>query len=510
MNPVDELPAELADRLQRLVDLETSGSSPWPGVDRAMQRAHRRRMAGVSTLVAASVLAGGFAFNGLAAPNALPDPVAPAITSSPAPAADLLVAPITKNLTLAEAGYTGAVGGSLGDNPAWLGALRSQVVELHQYLNFKVESPDDVHVLWAGDLNGSRYAVVLVQQTVIDEQRKTWVSLLLEGEAGADTKRMSNFHAARDLGRSLSTETAVDFAMTATGNRGPVAMFVRAPRAKSVEVATGRRFFADGRVVTTWQPLVKQGGSVWTGTLTGDKFYLGEYRVDGKYRGAPDNPDDGRDNRDNGHERPDDGSAALAPAGTDLEALRTADNQALLQGASIAERAVIATSLPLGGRNTLAASVLRAPDGGYLIGLAEHQALAMTDRDRMFRNRNPPSRSQVVSMRTRQPFRVPDDVMAAVLVPGTARTTPEHPRPHYLVLAPAGTVEIRIGGVTAPVHNRLAVLDLLETPSPAVKVEALALNGKAITTVTAVDGRSGDQSDQAQVSVVTQEGNSGH
>jgi len=509
MNPVDEFPTELGDRLQRLVDLETSGSSPWPGVDVAVRRAHRRRVAGVSTVAAAGVLVGGLAFSGLSTPNALPDPAAPATPTLAATTNP--VAPVKRNLTLAEAGYTGAVGGSLGNNRAWLNALRTRVTTLHDYLNFEVRSAADVHVIWAGDLNGSRYAVVLFQQTVIDQQRKTWVSMVLEGPAGAAATDMNNQAAARDLGRTLSTETAVDFALAEKGRPGRAVMFARAPRAKSVEVATGRRFFSDGRDVTTWRPLKKQGASVWTGVLNAGELYLGEYRVDGKYRGIPDNPDDGRDNRDNGHNRPDDGSAALAPDGTDLEALRTADNQALLQGPSIADRAVIATSLPLGGRSSLAASVLRAPDGGYLIGLAEHQELAMTDRDKMFRYRNPPSRSQVVSLRTRQPFRTPDDVMAAVLVPGTLRTTPEHPGPHYLVLVPTGTVRIRIGNYsTSVLPHRLAVIDVAKAPDPTVPVQALALDGSVISALTAVDGRFGDQANQAQIGVVTQAANSGH
>jgi hypothetical protein len=494
-----EFPAELAERLQRMADVQTAGTSPWPGVDQAVQRAHRRRVAGVATLAAASVLVVGLAAGGLLDPGSNHSQSAvPIATTPPAPTTTTTTTStgtsgVTKAVRLkakqVQAVYTGAIGGSLAKDRAWQAALRTAVAKA-----LYPDSPQSVEILllWAGDLNGSRYAVMLGNAG----SDVFWMPALGVGPVGARPGQMKvdwkpEFGAMEaEADFEKSTTTTAPFAGT---------VFVKAPSAATIEVATARRFGPDGTITTTWRPLQKQGGSVWVGQLNAAELHLSDYRVNGTRSGGPGTQRVGETRGEQ------DGFPAVAAPGTDLETAQLADDWAQGLGASPEERAVLSASIPLGGKNTLAAAVLRSPDGGYLFGLAERHFVERTRYERTSKML-PGSRTLLAGAISRQPFADAEKFMAAVQVPGTTKNTPRHPRRHYLVIAPAGADRIRIQGLTAKVTNRLAILDFPSMPdnySLGNRVEALNRSGSVIGTVTAFNGyRGASATEKASVSVL--------
>jgi hypothetical protein len=283
---LEEFPAELAERLQRMAEVQTAGSSPWPGVDRAVQRALRRRVAGVATFAATSVLVVGFALGGMFDPGSnRSHSVVPIATTPPAvlpttttTSTETSVAKTVRlNGEQVQAAYTGAVGGSLAKDRAWQGALRNRLAH-----KFSLEEPQgpSILLLWAGDVNGSRYAVALVRT---QPPGQTWMSVLGAGPAGASAGQME----VRYKPGMGVPETGADF-LNSKVKAAPFAgtVFVKAPRAATIEVATARSFSPDGTVTTTWRPLKKQGGSVWVGDLSAAELHLADYRVDGTVSGG--------------------------------------------------------------------------------------------------------------------------------------------------------------------------------------------------------------------------------
>jgi hypothetical protein len=470
-HPVQDLPAELAERLQRLADTQTAGSSPWPGVDVAVRRSHRRRLAGVSTVAAASLLAGVAAFGGLLTPSQNDSkPVSPPVTQLPTPVVKHAVTP-------EEAGLTGATGGSLGEDSAWLNGLRDRVIELARHDRKVTVSRKQIFVLWAGDLNGGRYAVVNYRETeTTKRKRSSWVDGIMQGPAGASAGAMELPFSG--IGRNLSTTANSEF-LPARSPGAPAAglLFVTAPKASKVEVATARRFGPDGKVSTDWRPLTKQGGAVWATELTAAERYLFDTRVTGMIGGGGSGAS------------VDTVTAAFAVAlpGTNRAALERASYLAHDLGASLAEKPVLATSISLGGSNMLAATVLRSPDGGYLFGLAEQY------------HPHPGSQygaEQSTSMISDHTFTSPESMMVAVKVPGDKGVTPKHPKDHYLVIAPAGAEQVMLRGITVKVRNRLAVIDApappysysADTPEAPAQIQALDGADQVIGTVTAIEG----------------------
>jgi len=340
-----------------------------------------------------------------------------------------------------------------------------------------IASREQVFVLWAGDLNGARYAVVNFRQTAANKlKRANWADGILEGPAGAAASAME-LQGWSTSGSTIPTTTSSEF-LTARGQGAPAAglVFVTASRATKAEVATARRFGPDGKASTDWRPLTKQGGAVWVGELTAAELYLSDARATGMASGSGSSP------------VPDTVTPALAVAlpGTDRTALEPASDAARSLGATLAEKPVLATSISLGGSNTLAATVLRSPDGGYLFGLAEQY---LTDQQ-------PLSGTKLVtSMISDRTFASPESLMVAVKVPGDKGATPKHPQDHYLVIAPAGAEQVMLRGVSVQVRNRLAVVDALpppysyypDAPEAPAQIQALDGSGQVIGTVTAIE-----------------------
>jgi hypothetical protein len=243
-----------------------------------------------------------------------------------------------------------------------------------------------------------------------------------------------------------------------------------------VEVATARRFGPDGKTSTDWRPLTKQGGAIWVTEVNAAERYLFDTRVTGMTGGGGSGTS------------VDTVSAAFAVAlpGTDRAVLDRASSLAHSLGASLAEKPVLATSISLGGSNMLAATVLRSPDGGYLFGLSEQY------------HPHPGSQygsEQSTSMISDHTFTSPESMMLAVKVPGDKGSTPKHPKDHYLVIAPAGAEQVMLRGITAKVHNRLAVIDApappysysADTPDAPAQIQALDGADQVIGTVIATE-----------------------
>jgi hypothetical protein len=502
-----EFPAELAERLQRMADVQTAGTSPWPGVDRAVQRAHRRRVAGIATGAAASVLVVGLAVGGLLDPgsnhsqSAVPiATTAPALRTTTTSTKTLvpLKAP-ERNLTPAEAGYPKAIGGSLAKDRAWQSAMRVQLSQIMGGDEKTVNPNSDVLLLWAGDVNATRYALLLYRN--INGPRpfhKVWYTALAVGPAGADADAMT-FPGGSGIGIPQD-EADFDKARSKTAKFAGT-VFVKAVRARSVEVATSRRFSSDGTVTTTWRPLQKQGGSVWVGQLNAAELHLADYRVDGRPTGG------GGPAQTLVEGSPSGGAATIAPAGTDREALRLADEHVQALGASNEETPVVAESISLGGGSTLAAAVLRSPDGGYLFAFAERHPVQRTEIERSLMH-FPGSRTLRAGALSRNRFTTADSFMAAVKIQGSTKTTPAYPRRHYLVVAPKGAATVRVQGVSAKVVNRLAVLDFRSLPDTYAlgdQIEALEANGTVIGRVTAFNGTDDADPDQRALISVSEQ-----
>jgi len=452
-HPAD-LPEDLAERLRQLARTETATSRPWPRVELALKRSHQRRVRGVAALAAVGVLIVGTAVGVEVLPSSSPaQPASPAATTPPAPT--------PTPSTPAEAGFTGSTGGSLGTDSAWLQAFRTLVLADARSDQQKIASPKDVLVLWAGDLNGSRYATVLYSSTQLGHPHKhSWFSADYTGIPGAPGNAMQ-----AELSSSADSNLYLlgpfgSFTAAPRGAPGyPAVAMVTAPRAHTVEVAATRRFSPTGQVTTTWAPLQKQGSSTWVGRLNAGEYFLSDYRVDGHLSGNSSSTFASGPNL-----------ASVAAPGTSKDGLTNVVSALRTPGASNQEIPVFAATLSAGKDDSITAGVLRSPDNGYVFGLVE---------------RRPTPDDEVSSLGavSHQPFATPAAFMAAACVDNE----------RCLVIAPAGATTVRIQDFTATVHNRLAVVTVPAsaqgvnddsvnlTTGP---VQALDANGKVITQVT--------------------------
>lgn len=489
---VDDFPAELTARLDRLAGTETAGSLPWPRVDRAINRSRRRRTAGAATLATAGLLTVGALFGGLfTASTDSSEPAPPAGTSAPA-----VVEPTPT--TAEQAGLTGEVGGSAADDGDWLDGLRDQVITLTtREGSSAATSRKKILILWAGDLNGSRYAVVCYQGHAPGRPAASgWGTLVLQGPAGAEPTDMTQADSTSWDQQVPNAALTMVLKADQPNARSAGVILVVAAKATAVEVSTARRFAPNGQATTDRRPLTKQGGAVWVGELTEAELFLSQTRITGMSEGGGSAP------------VPDYASAAeaIAAAGTDVPTLGTASRAAYELGASLQETVVLAAGRSLGKQGTMAATVLKSPTGGYLFGFGERRR-AGSDEFALS--------AAAISAET---FASPESFMAAVAVEN-ADTAPQYSGPHYLVIAPAGAEQVSFRGTTVPVTNRIAVIGTVARPAPdddsstAVPAElnqvtALDAAGKPIGTTTVLtedlDG-SGDEIVPGRLTVTAQD-----
>lgn len=457
-NSVQELPGDLAERLQRLADTRTAGSRPLPRMDLAVGRSRRRRRAGLSALTAAGLMIAGVTSVELLKPA--PQAASPAGESSPGDGLD----------RLKQAGYAVPTGGSLAGDREWLAQVRERVRQLantnpdDQGGAANLASADEVQVSWAGELNGTRYALAFYASGT----RPTLDWMVLAGAAGAEADQLKvrdNFYIGEPYTSTMTWVTQI-FVRGADPEKDPNVVFVTGPKVTGAKVATARHFSAAGQLRTEWRSLPREG-SVWVGQLSEAEQYLLDLQIAGTDKIS----NGGGGLATDAHPRaPGVGGQAIysrlraiAAAGTVQSALSCAGEWTTRLGGSIVDQPLIAASTPVSSTNTLTAAVLRSPGGPYLVSFCDasnvNQAAKVfpTDKD-------------------------PNSFMAAIESPKDA-----HIR-GYLVVAPAGATTVTIGDETAKVHHRLAHFDQDDNRTGEVTVKAFDQAGTEIASVRSVKG----------------------
>ena len=450
-----ELPPELAERLHRLAATQMAQSRPWPGVDDAVRRSQRRRLGGISTVIAVGVLIGGVASGNLAPPT----------SSSSASSATALQ---RKGLAeLRAAGYAGPTGGSLAGDRDWLSQLRTRVRDLAKKLpaspggRANLSSATDVLVPWAGEVDGIRYAVAVYPSDAGGSAEPSFTLAVLAGPGGAAADRLtirqtSTWTEAYPGGITSAQLTFVPGSDPA----GSTLVFVTGPTVTGVKVASERHFSATGKISTQWRSLSRDSGMVWVGQLTDAEQYLSDVQISGA---------DGRVTSGEPASAVIARMRAIAAAGTDQSALDRASEDTNQYGGSIVDQPVIAASTQLSSEDILAVAVLRSPDGPYVVSFSQtYDAGASGPRGGTGAGAVIPSSSD------------PDSFMAAVETLNSS--TPDGPGA-YLIVAPAGATTVSIGAKTATVKNRLAQINRDAQLTGEVTVKAMDSTGTVIATV---------------------------
>ena len=470
MSQTEELPAGLAERLQRLAETQTAGSLPWPRVDQSLRRAQRRRLTGVSAVAVATALITAAVFGGLFDGSLRSD--------SSSPARNLQLNGLSQ---LRELGYATPTSGSLAGDQAWLKRLRNRVQDLadaqdaEMHYSRSLGSADDVLVPWASDLNGSRLALVVypsVQPPDSGQGLEQYFTVaLLGGPGGSDadrlTVRQSQMMPAHNTSDGIAAVRAMSSLGTDAGARFPTVVLVTGPRTSRVEVATTRTFTADGKIHTQWRDLPRANGMVWVGTLTPAENYMADLRLSGP---------DGYTTTSPGKSEPIvDQAAAMAPPGTNVGAVGCAADGVMTLSPSIAEQPVIAGSTRFTETLVLGATVLRSPNGVYLAGICA--------------GRTKPNGYEVLETSSETTIG-PGPADAAAFMAAVERA-PESvgDGPAYVVIAPVGATTVAIGNEVVPVHNRLAGFPRKAGRSGPVTVRALDAGGHVISSVQSKGGR---------------------
>jgi len=454
------LPADLAARLHRLAETETTGSRPFPRVDTALRRDRFTRYGtiAVATAVAAAVLAiemlGGVGLNQAeqgvpAAPTATST-----TTSSPTPSAT----------TPQEAGY-GQTAGSLAEDTDWLADIADVAVKYARRSEPDAEPQvDDLQVVATGDIaDRARYAVVLVPVRTTENltvwERETWL-----GKAGSKASAMTMIDGSGFSDDDvLPTYPSALFYSWVPDDPSQAFVILVAPGAQDVEITSGRRFLPDGTTQDETRALTATGSAVWVSALTADEYQIAEYSADGQ-------------GVDEGTNAPSPDLSSVATSGTDTDQLEgLANSWYQCPGMGTDMDPVFAAAHAITGTETdLSGGILRSPDNGYLVGLAavHHNGANSTT-------------SWQACVQTDQNYADDSEIMVAAVSSGYSGKALG--RGHrLLVLAPEGAVQVRAEGVTADVDDRLATIDVPVSKKKAPTVQALDADGRVIATVTAV------------------------
>jgi hypothetical protein len=473
---------DLAERLQRLADTRTADRRPWPGVDRAVRRSHRRRLARLSAATALSVALAGAAYAGVVERSSH--------ARSESPAGRVRLAGLAQ---LRAAGYADPTGGSLAGDDGYLTQVRRRVQDLTRHMpatggRADLDGPEQVLISWASEVSGSRYVVAVYpaeDQSPEQATQPTFGEVVLSGPIGAAAADLQVVSATSwaDVDPTKITSFSKVFVPTADPGQGPASLvLVTGPTVTGVRVATARHFSSNGKVATDWRPLRREGRATWVGELSPAELYLADVQIDG----ADDSHGENGEPVFPGIAQ----MASLAPPGTDQTALACASSAQRQLGASVNERPVLGLTAVTSPKNTLAVTVFRAPDGPYLVTFCVVRARPRPEEPRGATGRfdfplggGGPSTGALV------PHGPGNGDTNSLMI--AVETDPLQEDAFYLVLAPAGAQTVSVGDKIAPVHNRLAVLPRITADpyAPAATVWARNADGIAIGSVKTVRGR---------------------
>ncbi len=461
----DQLPSDLVVRLRELASTQTVGSSPWPNLERVIRQDRRRRRLGAGAAAVALVVVGALLTGLLQSPAPHSQPAIPASKSR---AAELSA--------LRNAGWDGPVSGSLAHDDTWLNGLRNQVVKTSRTAPPEQTGlrSQDVLVQWAGDVEGSRYALVLYPLAASPDSEASFMIMVLAGPAGADAKHLSlrTAQPAPEPTKTL-TRAIIDYeAAVEASAPHQTLLLVSGPQVTSVKVGTARHFASDGSTSTTWRELRPDsgGGSTWMSGLNDLEHSIHEVAVSGVRRPLDIGPTS----------MPlIDTVKAIAPPGTNTDVLSQASTALQSLGASLSEQPRIATTVRLSRQLQLGASVVQSPDGPYIVGFSVAQM-------------QPDGATVDASIELGHVFTStaqPDRLMAVVQTdPFVLSMTDFKNGPRYLVLAPVGATQVRIGTKVAQVNHRLAAFGPDAGPGQ-VTIQALDVHGKVLATTRSVHGK---------------------
>jgi hypothetical protein len=465
----DRLPPEVADLLRGAARARTEGSSPLPRMHRAIRRDRSRRAVGRSVLAAAAVVAATVATGVVGADRAAPPPgpagiPTPTAPRTPAPGAD------SDPLNLA-----GPAAGPLAGDTAWLQGMKQRLVEMG-----KASDPAHARVLWAADSHGRRFALTIAANGI------QWSIEKWRGPEGAAPGAMAITESsgpATRAGKPDLGQRYFSFRASSDETTGPGVLVAIGQGISDVEVGSGFDYAADGRKTATWRPLEPEA-AVWVREATAEE--IGSMRVrartvadglrrevggGGAYGQAPVPP----------------GMADVAPAGTDPEVLTCAAMAfAPERGGFPPGSTPILGGSPNVGGQWFGIAVAKAPGGGYLVGSC--------------RTRHPEySNSSGAAGANGFVVPAPDggaDRLFTIVATRIGRLRGSETEAAVLsavVVAPKGTTEVEVAGLTIPVRDRLAVVTFpKDTPAEGLTATARGADGGILGTTTGLARQESD------------------
>jgi hypothetical protein len=456
--PVAErLPDDIVERMRRLQEAAGAGTTPFPGVDRAVRRHRRRAVATGAAALTLVTAVGGAVLTGAGRDRTTVSPATPPPSPS-ASVAEPIPSPTPPGpwqnrrrpgapVPQAPTGF-GPIAGSLAGDGAWLAALRRTIATRNQ-----ADGPDQVHVLWAGEVEGQRYAVAVAPDFDRDSGHGDMSWSLWAWRVSADGRRAQPASTGMvvDPGRDVGTiSIALDVGDDGLGvvPERSVVLVVDA-RARSVEIGGPSRYPAAGGKERTFTPLVGEG-VVWPAVQTRDQLLHGLLRItaeDGTRRngGMADYGGVGRPPS----------FAPVAPPDADRDLLRCAAGGWSEDAPGGAVPLLAGTTRAAG--SGWAVGVLRAREGGYLLGACRDHGFV-------------PGTRYVAPAPAGGPDRLTALLAMDRMGDGRGQV--------FTVIAPADATTVELGGRSAPVRQRIAVIDLGERrPLDGLQVTARRADG---------------------------------
>ena len=468
--PIQEpgLPEDLALQFRQLAESETAGTMPFPRVNTAIRRRRATRYGGVAlvgavaaAVVVVEVLAGG-AFD-RAGQQGTPAGPTPSVSATASP--QETAAPTTPEA----AGYPASTVGSLAGDQTWLADMR-QVVGHEASAGRQRVVSGDVRIVAAGDVDHRlRYAIALYAWRPVGKPNQAvhWTREFWIGKPGSAASKM-NSQTGDESNKGEVPDDAM-FSFTAVGPSPSLTngvAIVSAPRARTATLTSGRTFPANGGTPTsTTRELTAIAPGVWVGPLTEEEYFLSEPFVDGQ--GAS-----------GGTFAPGFDLQAVAAPGTkhdDLGWLTGSIDQSLRpshETVPVYAGAVATGKTTKKGKPGQAViGLFRTPDGAYLYGAVNHQPDGGGDYEEVWHGSGliPATSGGTEPM---------------IMLQLPAESSGQSSR--YLILAPEGTSQVRVGQTTASVQGRLAVVEVPDDAYPGQlhpKAEALDSTGRVIATV---------------------------